>query len=206
MMMMSLMLITNILNLKFISFFGLSVIASQISYVLSLIIADIMAEVYGYRRVRRLLWVGLGCLVAFAGFVQLAVVLPPAAGYTNNAAFRSVFAATPRLVAASILAYFVTELTNSFIMSRLKIALNARRFYLRALAAVGVAQVVNGTVFYVTAYGGQMPVSTIVSAASFSWAAVMICEVAVLPLTKRLAVFVKRYEGVEHFDSAPATQ
>ncbi len=201
--MMALMLITNVLNLKFINVFGFSVIASQLSYVLSLIIADVMAEVYGYRRVRRLLYVGLGCLILYAVFLQAAVQLPPAPGYTSNTAFRVIFSATPRIVGASIAAYFVTELTNSYLMSRLKIKLHARHFYWRAATAVAIAQIVNGATFFTLAYGGILPLMTILSAGVFSWTVVMICEFLILPVTKQLATAVKRYEGIEHFDSAP---
>ena len=203
MLMMALMLVTNILNLKFVSFFGVSIIASQISYVLSLILADILAEVYGYRRVRRLLYVGLACLVLYAVFIQVAVWLPPAADYANDPAFRAVFWQTPRVVGASIAAYFVTELVNSYIMSNLKVRLRGRYFYMRATAAVGVAQIVNGVTFWTIAFAGTLSLGLIVSAAAFSWVVVMACEVVVLPLTRRLAVAVKRYEGVEHFDAEP---
>ncbi len=115
--MMALMLTTNVLNLKFVNFAGISVISSQITYVLSLVLADVMAEVYGYRRVRRLLYLGLACLVFYAICLQIAVVLPPAPDFPNDAAFRTIFSQTPRIVGASIAAYFVTELSNSFIMS-----------------------------------------------------------------------------------------
>lgn len=203
MLMMALMLITNILNLKFVDFFGFSVISSQVSYVLSLILADILAEVYGYRRVRRLLYMGLLCLILYAVFVQAAVWLPPAKDYTNNQAFHDVFFAAPRVVAASIAAYFVTELVNSFIMSKLKVRYRARFFYLRATAAVGVAQIVNAATFWTIAFAGILSLQLILSAAVFSWVAVMICELIVLPFTRQLAVAVKRYEGVEHFDEVP---
>jgi uncharacterized integral membrane protein (TIGR00697 family) len=206
MVMMALMLITNVLNLKFINFFGFSIISSQISYVLSLILADILAEVYGYRRVRKLLYVGLCCLVLYAGFVQFAVWLPPAKDFSGNQAFHDVFWQAPRVVAASVAAYFVTELVNSFVMSRLKVRLRARFFYLRAIAAVGTAQVVNGATFWTIAFAGTLPLRLILSAASFAWAVVMICELIVLPVTRQLALAVKRYEGVEHFDAAPADE
>jgi queuosine precursor transporter len=202
--MMALMLITNILNLKFINVAGFSIIASQIPYVLSLVLADVMAEVYGYRRVRRLLYLGLGALVFFAVCLQLAVIAPPAMDYPNNDAFRTIFAQTPRIVAASIVAYFVTELTNSYVMSNLKIRFRANYFYGRAIASVGVAQLVNGITFFAIAFAGIMPITLIASAAAFSWIITMITEVVVLPLTKQLAQAVKRHEGVEHFDRPPA--
>ncbi len=201
--MMALMLITEVLNLKFINFFGISIIGSQISYVLSLIVADILSEVYGYRRVRRLLWVGLGGLIVYALFMELVVILPPAVGYMNNAAFVTLFSQVPRITGAGIVAYFVTELTNSYVMSRLKIRFTARYFYGRALTSVAIAQIINVTVFYTLAFAGVMPLGVIFSASVVSWIAVMLCEIIVLPFTKRLAVFVKEYEGIEHYDSQP---
>lgn len=204
MIMMALMLITNVLNLKFVDFFGISIIASQISYVLSLILADVLSEVYGYRRVRRLLWVGLGCLVLYAVFVQIAVLLPPALGYEGNASFMNVFAQAPRIVVASIAAYFVTELTNSFIMSRLKVRLRARYFYGRALFSTAVAQVINAATFFTIAFAGVLPLAVIVSASAVSWVAVLLCETVILPITKQVTVRVKRFEQVEHYDEDPA--
>lgn len=203
MLLMSLMLITNILNLKFVSVFGFSVIGSLITYALSLILADIMTEVYGYRRVRRLLWAGLACLVLYAVFVQAVVMLPPASDYLGNGAFMAVFAQAPRIVVASIIAYFVTERTNSFIMSHLKVRFRSKYFYGRALGSTAVAQVVNIISFFGIAFAGVMPLPLIVSAGVFSWIAVLGCEIVIAPLTKQLADLLKQYEGVEHYDSAP---
>jgi uncharacterized integral membrane protein (TIGR00697 family) len=201
---MALMMITNVLNLKFINIAGLSIIASQLTHVLSLVLADVMAEVYGYRRVRKLLYCGLCFLVLYALLLQLTVILPPAHDYPNDAAFSTIFSQAPRIVAASIAAFIVTELVNSFIMSHLKIRFHAQFFYGRAIAAVGTAQVLNGVTFFAIAFGGIMPIGLIVSAASFSWLMVMITEIVILPFTKQIAQAVKEYEGVEHFDAKPA--
>lgn len=200
---MALILMTNVLNLKFINIAGLSIIASQLTHVLSLVLADVMAEVYGYRRVRRLLYFGLAFLILYACFVQLAVILPPAVDYPNDEAFRAIFSQTPRIALASLVAFIVTELTNSFIMSHLKVRFHARYFYGRAVVSVGTAQVINGVTFFAIAFAGSMPLSLIVSAASFSWLIVMFCELVVLPATKKIADRVKMYEGIEHYDRSP---
>lgn len=201
--MVALMLITNVLNLKFVNVLGISVIGSQVVYVFSLILADIMAEVYGYRRVRRILYMSLGCLIVYAVSVQIVVEMPPADGFPADREFRTVFEQSPRIALASVVAYFVTELVNSFVMSGLKVRLSARYFYGRATVAVGLAQIVNAATFFGIAFGGVMSLSAIVSAGAVSWAIVMLCELVVLPATKQVATRVKRYEGVEHFDSVP---
>ncbi len=199
----ALMLTSNVLNLKFIDVAGVSIIGSQAVYVLSLITADIMAEVYGYRRVRRVLYMSLACLTAYAVALQLVVAAPPAHGFSTDRAFRTVFAQSPRIAVASVAGYFVTELVNSLVMSRLKVRLAGAFFYGRALLSVGTAQIVNAVTFFGVAFAGVMPLSALASAGAVSWLTVMGCEVCVLPLTKRLAWAVKRYEGVEHYDAAP---
>jgi len=199
----ALMLISNVLNLKFIDVGGVSIIGSQAVYVLSLITADIMAEVYGYRRVRRALYMSLACLVVYAVSLQLVVVAPAAHGFATDREFRTVFAQTPRIAVASVVGYFVTELVNSLVMSRLKVRLAGRFFYGRALLSVGAAQIVNVVTFFGVAFAGVMPLIALVSAGAISWLTVMVCELCVLPITKRLALAVKRYEGVEHYDAAP---
>jgi uncharacterized integral membrane protein (TIGR00697 family) len=201
--MMGLMLITNVLNLKFVDVGGVSVIASQITYVLSLILADIMAEVYGYRRVRRLLYVGLGFLILYAVSLQCAVWMPPAKDYPNNQAFHDVFSQTPRIAVASITAYFVTELANSYIMSRLKIRFSARYFYARAVISVALAQIINVMAFFGVAFAGVMSLKLIAQAGCTAWIIVMLCEIFVLPVTKKFAFAVKSLEGIEHFDFDP---
>lgn len=198
-----LMLTTNLLNLKFVEFFGITVIGSELTHIFSLIIADIMAEVYGYRRVRRILYASITILTLYAIAVQVMVALPPAPSYENNAAYVAVLAATPRVVIASITSYLVAELINSFIMSGLKVHFAARFFYGRAILSVGAAQAINGALFFCIAFGGIMPISAILSAAWFSWAMMMGTEILILPLTKVFADKFKNLEGVEYYDEAP---
>ncbi|MBI1309415.1 MAG: queuosine precursor transporter [Proteobacteria bacterium] len=199
------MITTNVLNLKFINFYGFSLISSQFVYVCSLVLADIMAEVYGYRRVRRILYVGLALLAFYVVCLQITVYLPPAADYPNDQAFRLLFSQTPRIALASIVAYFFTEFTNSYIMSNLKVRLNGRHFMGRAVVSVAVAQALNVIIFFGVAFAGVMPLGLIASACFMSWLITIGCEVLILPFTRQLAWRVKAYEGVEHFDKKPHT-
>jgi uncharacterized integral membrane protein (TIGR00697 family) len=131
------------------------------------------------------------------------VWLPPAEDYKNNEAFKTIFSQTPRIAVASIIAYFVTELTNSYIMSRLKIKFYAKYFYGRAIVSVGIAQIVNVVTFFGIAFAGVMTLKLIAQAGAVAWIIVMLCELFVLPVTKRFAFAVKNLEGIEHFDFKP---
>ena len=200
---MALMLVTHILNYKTLNVAGLPIMASIVTYVFSLILTDILTEVYGYRRVRRLLYIGLAGLAFYGACVAIAVWLPPAANYKNDAAFHAIFGRAPRIVLANIASYFATELTNSFIMSRLKTRLHGRHFMGRALAAVAGGQLVDCVVFFSIAFIGVMPLHDLLITSGTVWLIVMGSETLILPLTRQLAQMVKQAEGVEHFDMAP---
>jgi uncharacterized integral membrane protein (TIGR00697 family) len=200
---MGMMLITNVLNLKFIDIGGFSLLSSYLTYILTLVLTDVMAEVYGYRRVKRLLLVGLGMLVFYGVIIHVVALWPPAEGYPNNQAFVTLFAQAPHLVLASITAFFVVEVINSFIMSRLKARYRARYFYGRALFAVGLAQAADAVTFFGIAYAGTMPLPLLLRTMAAGWPLVVACETVVLPLTKRLAIFVRDYEGVQYYDRVP---
>jgi hypothetical protein len=141
--------------------------------------------------------------VLYAVSLQIAVWMPPADGYQNDSAFHDIFSKAPRIAIASIIAYFVTELTNSYVMSRLKIKFSAKYFLGRAVVSVGIAQIVNVVAFFGIAFAGVMSLKGIAQAGSVAWIIVMLCEVVVLPVTRKLAWSVKNIEGVEHFDAAP---
>ena len=200
---MALMLITNVLNLKVLDIHGYTILSSSLTYVFSLVLTDIIVEVYGYRRVRRLVYVGLSCLAFYALCMRLAVHLPAPPADPMNPHFVTLFGQAPRLVIASLTAYFAVELINSFVMSRLKVRFRARYFFGRALVAVGLAQAVDCLIFFSIAFAGTMPLATWGKWAIDGWPIVVGCEVIILPLTRRLAIYVKSYEGVEHYDRAP---
>lgn len=199
-----LIFITNILNLKFIDVFGYSVIAASALYTLSLIVGDIMTEVYGYRRTRKVLYAAFAMLGLYAVAIQLAVIAPPAASYANNAAFTAVFGSAPKLVALSLAAYLASELINSFIMSRLKIKFRARYFHARAVCSTVLANIVANIIFFGLGFIGVMPLSAMISASIASLAMTFVGEVIVVFFTGKIVKRIKAYEGVEHFDAQPA--
>jgi len=174
--------------------------ASLLVYPLNHLFGDILTEIYGFNRTRRLIWMGFVCGLLFVFFTQIAIILPPPADYTGQASFAAANGALPRVVAASYVAYLCCEFTNSFIVSRLKIWQNARNFPLRAVASTAGAQGVDSLIFFTLAFAGTMPTGDLLLMIADGWAAKVLYEILLLPVTTLVVRKIKIREGIEHFD------
>jgi len=179
---------------------GMVFSASLLVYPLNSIFGDILTEVYGFNRTRRLIWMGFVCGLLFLLDTQIAIMLPAAASYTAQDAFATINGAMPRIVVASYLAYLGCEFTNSGVMSKMKILQNANFFPLRAVASTIAAQLVDSVVFFVIAFAGVMSNHDVMLAIVSSWVFKVLYETAALPLTTLLVIKLKSLESVEQFD------
>lgn len=179
---------------------GLIFSASLLIYPLNAVFGDILTEVYGFNRTRRLIWMGFVCGIIFIAFTQIAILLPPAANYEMQEAFAAVNGVIPRIVIGSYLAYLFCEFTNSFIMSKMKIWQDADNFPLRAFASTFAAQFVDSLVFFVVAFAGILPNKDLMIAIIGSWLLKTAYETFLLPVTTAAVKKLKKLEGVEQFD------
>ena len=129
---------------------------SVLIYPLNHMFGDVLTEIYGFNRTRRLIWMGFVGGLLFLFFTQLSIALPPSDSYKMQDAFAAVNGALPRIVVASYLAYLCCEFTNSFIIARLKVRQEAENFPLRAVASTVGAQGVDSIVFFLLAFVGVM--------------------------------------------------
>jgi queuosine precursor transporter len=174
--------------------------ASLFIYPLNHIFGDILTEIYGFNRTRRLIWMGLICGLLFLFFTQLSIMLPPPVSYKNQEAFALINGALPRIVIASYLAYLCCEFTNSLIISRLKIFQNAKHFPIRAAASTAGAQLVDSIIFFGLAFAGTMSTNDLILLTFDGWIAKVLYEIIMLPLTTIVVRHIKAWEGIEHFD------
>src|SRR5262245_18372906 len=130
--------------------FGAGVLFFPISYVLN----DVFTEVYGYARARKVVWAGFGALI-FASFMSFVVVtLPPAAGWNDQRAYDTLFGQTPRIVFASLSAFFVGEFANSYVLAKRKVITSGRHLWARTIGSTIVGEAVDSLVFYPAAFSG----------------------------------------------------
>jgi len=178
--------------------FGAGVLFFPISYVFG----DILTEVYGYARARRVIWTGFAAM-AFSSLMAFVVVsLPPAAGWTNQPAYETVFGSTWRIVAASLTAYCVGEFVNSFVLAKLKVLTEGRHLWMRTIGSTIFGEGVDSLLFYPLAFwnSGLIPNELIPSLMLSQWLAKTAVEVFFTPVTYKLVAFLKRAEQEDFFD------
>jgi len=174
--------------------------AANFVYPLTCVFGDILTEIYGFNRTRRLIWTGFACGILYLFFTQLAVALPPAANYHLQDAYAAVNGSQPRIVIASYIAYVICEFTNSSIMSKMKVWSNADNFPLRAVVSTVGAQLVDSLFFFSVAFFGVVPLSVLISLILSGWVFKSVYEFVALPFTTVAVTWLKKREGVEHFD------
>ena len=190
----------NIIAVKLISVFGLVLPAAIIIFPISYILGDVLTEVYGYRQARRVIWLGFSCNLILVVAVWLGQLLPGASFWDGQAAYERILGYTPRILAASFVAYLVGEFSNSFVLAKMKIATNGRWLWTRTIGSTLVGQGLDSLVFITLAFGGTIPLSALASAITTQWLAKSIYEAAVTPVTYKVVNFLKRQEGLDVYD------
>ncbi|WP_174286414.1 queuosine precursor transporter [Sphingomonas bacterium] len=178
--------------------FGAGILFFPVSYV----IGDILTEVYGYARARRVIWAGFGATVFMAFMAWVVVALPPAPSWTNQAAYETVFGQVPRIVFASVCAFWAGEFVNSYVLARMKIWTGGRHLWSRTIGSTVFGQAVDSAIFYPLAFLGAVGWTThlVVVVLFTQWALKVGWEVLLTPVTYAVVGWLKRVEGVDVFD------
>ena len=190
----------NIIAVKLVSVFGLIMPAGVVIFPLSYIFGDVLTEVYGYSRARRVIWLGFFCNLILVAAVWVGNVLPPAPFWDGQAAYERILGYTPRLLASSFLAYGVGEFANSYVLARMKVATRGRWLWMRTIGSTLVGQGLDSLVFILLAFWGTIPLGGLISAIVIQWLVKSAYEAAATPLTYRVVNHLKRSEGVDVYD------
>jgi hypothetical protein len=169
---------------------------------ISYVFGDILTEVYGYARARRVIWAGFGGL-AFASFMAYVVVaLPPAPFWKNQQAYEIAFGQAWRIAGASMIAYFCGEFVNSFVLAKMKIATAGRWLWTRTIGSTIAGEAVDSALFYPLAFYGTgiIPDDKLPAVMAFQFVAKVLVEVAFTPLTYKVVGFLKRAEHEDFYD------
>lgn len=176
--------------------FGAGVLFFPISYVFG----DVLTEVYGYARARRVVWAGFGAL-AFASAMSAVIVgLPPAEGWAGQEAYEVVFSQTPRIVAASLTAFFAGELINAFVLAKMKIWTRGRYLWTRTIGSTIVGQGVDSLIFYPVAFLGVWSNELLLTVMVSNFVVKVVWEAMLTPVTYKLVGWLKAAEHEDHYD------
>jgi queuosine precursor transporter len=176
--------------------------AGVMFFPISYVFGDILTEVYGYAKARRVIWTGFAALIFSAVMASVVVALPPAPGWPNQAAYEIAFGNLWRIVLASMVAYFCGEFVNSYVLAKMKVASNGRNMGARFVASTFAAEAVDSAIFYPLAFynSGLMPNELVFTLMWAQFGLKTLVEIAMLPVTYRLVAFLKRAEGEDYFD------
>jgi len=176
-------------------------LAGVLFFPISYIFGDILTEVYGYGRDRRVVWAGFGAL-AFASLMAAVVVnLPPSQlSRANQAAVEEVFGNTPRIVVASIMAFLCGTFVNSYVLAKMKIWTQGRWLWTRIIGSTLCGELVDSVIFYFAAFYGRLPPSHLVAIMFTQYALKSAWEIVAAPLTYRVVAFLKRAENEDYYD------
>jgi queuosine precursor transporter len=191
---------SNIIAVKLVSIFGLTMPAGVIIFPLSYIFGDVLTEVYGYRQARRVIWLGFVCNLITVVAVWIGQILPPAPFWDGQASFERILGYTPRLLGASFAAYLVGEFANSLVLAKMKIATKGRWLWTRTIGSTIIGEGLDSLVFMALAFAGFMPLNMLCAAVATQWLVKCAYEAAATPLTYRIVAFLKRREGIDVYD------
>jgi uncharacterized integral membrane protein (TIGR00697 family) len=176
--------------------FGAGVLFFPISYIFN----DVLTEVYGYARARKVVWAGFGAIV-FASFMSWVIVtLPPAMGWNDQQAYETVFGQTPRIVFASLSAFFVGEFANSYVLAKMKLRTNGRYLWMRTIGSTIVGEAVDSMVFYPLAFLGVWDSHLVLQVMISNYTIKCAWEALVTPVTYKVVNFLKRAEQEDYYD------
>lgn len=178
--------------------FGAGILFFPISYV----IGDVLTEVYGYARARRVIWAGTVAVLFMAFMSFVVVALPPAPDWKNQAAYETIFGQVPRIVFASVCAFWAGEFVNSYVLARMKLWTGGKQLWSRTIGSTVAGQAVDSLIFYPLAFWGAEGWTNdlVIKVLLTQWVLKVSWEVLLTPFTYLVVNFLKTREGVDVFD------
>ena len=190
----------NLLETKVIQAGPVAVTAGLIVFPISYIINDCIAEVWGFRKARLIIWLGFAMNFMTVTMGQLAVALPAAPFWEGEEGFNFVFGMAPRIAIASLLAFLAGSFINAYVMSRMKIASGGKHFSMRAIFSTVLGESADSLIFFPLAFGGLMPVNELGKMMLVQVVLKTAYEIIVLPVTVRVVRYIKRIDHTDVFD------
>jgi queuosine precursor transporter len=174
--------------------------AGVLFFPLSYVFGDVLTEVYGYARARKVIWVGFVGVI-FASIMSFIIVeLPPAQGWEHQEAYALIFGQVPRIVLASLIAFFTGEMINAYVMARMKLWTKGKHLWTRTIGSTIVGQGVDSLIFYPIAFFGIWENDVIITVMISNFMIKVAWEAILTPVTYKLVAMLKKAENVEIFD------
>ena len=190
----------NLLETKVVQLGPIAVTAGLIVFPVPYIINDCIAEVWGFRKARLIIWMGFLMNFFVVALGQIAIAIPAATFWEGEEAFDFVFGMAPRIAAASLTAFLVGSFINAYVMSRMKVASQGRHFSARAILSTVAGESADSLIFFPLAFGGLMPVNELMKMMVVQVVLKTAYEIVILPVTIRVVNYIKRVDESDVYD------
>lgn len=191
---------SNLLETKVIQVFGITATAGLIVFPISYIINDCIAEVWGFKKARLIIWSGFATNFLVIGFAQIAVMLPAAPFWEGEEGFNFVFGMAPRVAFASLTAFLVGSFLNAYVMSKMKVASGGKNFSVRAILSTLVGESADSLIFFPIAFIGLIPPDELLIMIGTQAVLKSLYEVIILPITIKVVKYIKKVDGSDVYD------
>lgn len=196
----SVLLISNVASTKIVDLGWFVFDAGTLLFPLSYIFGDILTEVYGYKRSRSVIWLGFSMALLMSVIFIIVGKLPPASDWANQDAYNAILGLTPRIVIASLIAFFAGEFSNSYVLAKMKIATNGKWLWARTIGSTIVGELLDTLLFVVIAFWGILPNELLITIIVSNYLFKTGVEVIFTPITYKIVGFLKKNEQEDYYD------
>lgn len=196
----SVLLISNVASTKILDLGAFTFDGGTILFPLSYIFGDILTEVYGYGRSRRVIWMGFFAAMLMSVVFMIVGALPPSPDWPHQESYDAILGLTPRIVIASLTAYFLGEFVNSFIMAKMKILTKGKHLWTRTIGSTLGGEFVDTAIFVGVAFWGVLPNEILPAILISNFVFKTMVEVLFTPVTYAVVNFLKRAEAEDYYD------
>ena len=191
----------NLLETKVIQVGSITVTAGLLVFPISYIINDCIAEVWGFKKARLIIWSGFAMNFFVVALGLIAVAIPAAPFWQGEEHFNFVFGMAPRIVVASLIAFLVGSFLNAYVMSKMKVASKGKNFSARAILSTVVGETADSLIFFPIAFGGIIPWKELLIMMVLQMVLKSMYEVIILPVTIRVVKAIKKIDGSDVYDT-----
>ena len=194
------LMISNVVATKLFSLGPLIFTGGILIFPITYIFGDILTEVYGYSRSRRIIWTGFFSLIFMAFIFWIVGLLPPAPTWQNQDAYLLILGFVPRIVLASIIGYWAGEFTNSFVLAKMKLLTKGKHLWARTISSTIAGEGVDTALFVLIGFYGVISGAILLMAILSGYIFKVAYEAAATPITYKIVGFLKKAEGIDHYD------
>ena len=194
------LIISNVASTKILDFGFFVFDGGTLLFPLAYIFGDILTEVYGYKKARKVIWTGFASAILMSLVFVVVGFLPPAQGWENQLAYTAILGVVPRIVLASLIAYFAGEFSNSFILAKMKILSKGKQLWKRTIGSTIIGEFLDTTIFVFIAFFGTMPMEVFTILILSNYIFKVGIEILFTPLTYKIIGFLKKVEKTDVYD------